>query len=89
MTNSTAQFIGKTLAEIKQTHPDVRVVRAGDVEFMVTMDWDPARLNVGLGPKNIKFVYRTQKLGFSGEEYTFQEVDGSMDAGVVVEAHFG
>ena len=87
MANNTDQFIGKTLAEIKQTHPDVRVVRAGDVEFMVTSDWNPARLNVGLGPKNIKFVHRTQKLG--GGEYTFQEVDGSMDAGIVVEAHFG
>lgn len=77
-------FIGKTLKEVRESHPDVRVARAGNVRFVLSADFVEDRLNVILGKENLLFsVVGTKKI-------SFEQVDEStLDNGIVVSAHFG
>lgn len=87
MDRNSNEYVGKTLREVKQLTGDVRVMGAGNVSFMGTCDYRPARLNVKLGEENLKFV--TNSVEIDGVAHDFQEVDGSMDDGIIVEAWWG
>ncbi len=84
---SVQRFIGKTYAEVRKMHEDVRVVQAGEVSFHGTCDYQPTRLNIKLGPENITVVAKSVDIG--GESFPYKEVEGSMDAGIVVSASWG
>ncbi len=81
------QYIGKTLAEVELMHKHVRVTGAGNVQFMGTCDYRPDRLNVSLAARGLQFESKT--ITVLEEEYVIEEVVGSMDHGIVIDARFG
>jgi hypothetical protein len=83
----TSRFIGMTLAQVKQEISWVRVYQAGKVRMVLTRDFRPDRLNVKLSEDSLSFKEETRI--HNGVEYKYIVVDGSMDNGVIVEAHFG
>lgn len=87
---SEYEYVGKTLREAQETLGDgtvIRVMGAGNVRFVGTCDYRPARLNVKLGAENLKFITNSVEIG--GVKHDFEEVDGSMDDGIIVEAWWG
>lgn len=86
--NEMPEYVGKTLKEVKALHPNVRVMKAGNVGFVGTADYRLDRLNVYLGTENLKFSVKTLDIG--GHSYSIEEVDdASLENGIVERAYVG
>lgn len=84
---SVEQFIGKTYREVRNMQETIRITSAAGVSFIGDCGYLPERLNITLGPDNIKTTEKSITL--DGISYPYREVDGSMDDGIVISASWG
>lgn len=83
--NIESQFLGLTLAEARNLHSRIRILRVGNTAFVGTTDLRTDRLNVCLSEEGLAFEMTTLRSGQQVKSFSDEELEKA----IIVSAHIG